>query len=62
VTAVSNPFDLAVAELSLELRAAVTAAATVVQERMGVVAASSTSGFAALRAMDEANRADLEQL
>lgn len=62
VTAVSNAFDLAAAELNLEIRAAVTAAEAVLQERMGIVTASSTSGFAALSAMDETNRANLEQL
>lgn len=62
VTAASNPFDLAIAELTLEMRAAVTAVEAVLQERMGIVTTSSTSGFAALNAMDEANRASLEQL
>lgn len=62
VTAVSNPFDLAAAELMLELRAAVAAAEALIQERTGIVTTSSTSGFEALSAMDEANRARLEQL
>lgn len=62
VAAVSNQFDLAAAELILEMRAAVTAAEAVIQERMGIVTTSSTSGFAALNAMDEANRASLERL
>lgn len=62
VTAVSNPFDLAIAELSLEMRAAVAGVDAVVQERFGVVTTSSASGFSALDVMDEENRARLEQV